>query len=159
MKGGSRIGRRREGEIPALNLLYDSPLLCDSSPTTHAQGPALPWTAQLLAIQELHGPPNPVPKCSTQSGQSWSLLAFLFLKAASPFSPGSQARNLKVIPTLPAPSSAVTNLSARTATPWKCHSSSPFLLLSPPLSPQPPFRHNTLCPRIFNNSPRPAAIT
>lgn len=100
------------------------------------------------------GHPTQYPNAPHSLGKAGPLLAFLFLKAASPFSPGSWARNLKVIPTLPAPSSAVTNLSARMhCWPWKCHSSSPFLLPSPPLSPQLPFQHNTLCPRIFNNSP------
>lgn len=80
-------------------------------------------------------------------GEKGPLLAFLSLKTALLFFLGSWARNLEVIPTLPVPSSAGTNLSARSAVPWKCHSSSPFLLPSPPLSPQPLFQHETLVPK------------
>lgn len=103
------------------------------------------------------GHPTQSPNAPRSLSKAVPLLAFLFLKAASPFSLGSRARNLEVIPTFPAPSSAVPNLSARSAVPWKCHLSSPFLLPSPPLKPL--FSITLLCPRIFNNSPEPAAPT
>lgn len=46
--------------------------------------------------------------------------------------------------TLPAPPSAVPNLSARPAAPWKCHSSAPPSAVTPGLSP--PFGHHLPLP-------------
>lgn len=155
MKGDSRVGRRMGGEIPASNQLYDSPR-GEGEGGAHARGSAPPSTAQLLSRNST-GHPTQSPNAPRSLSKAVPLLAFLFLKAASPFSLGSRARNLEVIPTFPAPSSAVPNLSARSAVPWKCHSSSPFLLPSPPLKPL--FSITLLCPRIFNNSPEPAAPT
>lgn len=103
---------------------------------------------------------NPVAKCSTQSGRRGSPSGFLIPKKKLHYSfwaPG--LRNLKVIPTHPAPSSAGTNLSARSAVPWKCHSRSPFPPPSPLLSPQPLFQHKTPQPKNLQQLPQPAAAS
>lgn len=104
---------------------------------------------------------NPVAKCSTQSGQRGSPSGFLIPKKLHySFFLGSQARNLKVLQTLPAPSSAVTNLPAHSAVPWKCHPNSPFPLSSPSLlSPQPLFQHKTPWPKNLQQLPQPAAAS
>lgn len=98
---------------------------------------------------------NPVDKCSTQSGQRGSPSGFLIPKKlhhSSLWAPGLGISKLSQ--PLSSPSSAITNLSA---VPWKCHSSSPFSLPSPPLSPQPLFQHKTPWSKNHQQLPQPAA--
>lgn len=153
LKGTASTGKNWGGKIQT----SETPRASSSCSTSH--------TGLLRCCPGTPQAARPCPRMlqatpSRQSGKApqlclgpLSLLASLFLKAASPISLASWARNLKVIPTLPAPSSAIPNLSARSAVPWKCHSS------APPLSPQPLFWHNTPLPKNLQRLPAACCLS